>query len=132
MPLTSDAVGLVWLDPKHIDVKSIEADIVATSIDAASGKYSLTSAEWRKVAEGLGQMYRQGAGVDPTLLNAVVNLAFFPHALSLPSYCTWEEAKEIDAIMFQSVADMEGAKKIICNIVFNPRMRAIHEGQPLR
>ncbi len=74
MPLMTDAGGLVWLEPKHIDVKTIEADVLATSIDATTAKYGLTPAEWREVAEGVGQMYHNGAGVQPALLNAVVNL----------------------------------------------------------
>lgn len=125
MPLTTDAAGLVWLEPKHIDVKTIEADVLATSIDATTAKHGLTPAEWREVAEGVGQMYHNGATIQPALLNAVVNLALAPHALSLPSYCTGKEAQNIDSLLFQAVPDVEGAKKIIASIVFDPRMRAL-------
>lgn len=125
MQLTTDATGLVWLQPKNIDVKTIEAEVLATSIDATTAKYSLTPAEWREVADGVGQMYHNGAGVQPALMNAVVNLALAPHALSLPTYCTGNEAQAIDALMFQAVPDVEGAKKIIASVVFDPRMRAL-------
>jgi hypothetical protein len=125
MALVTDSTGLVWLEPKHIDMMTIEADVLATSIDATAAKYRLTAAEWREVAEGVGQMYHKGARIDSALLNAVVNLALTPHALSLPAYCTVKEAREIDALIFNASPDVEGIKKAISHIVFDPRMRAI-------
>lgn len=125
MALHTDADGLVWLEPKHIDVKTIEDEVHTTSIDATTAKYGLTPAEWREVAEGVGQMYHNGATIQPALINAVVNLALAPHALSLPSYCTVSEAQDIDSLMFKAVPDVEGTKKIIASVVFDQRLRAL-------
>jgi hypothetical protein len=127
MPLIIDANDVPWLEPKHIDLRLLAADLDKLGLDVVAQKYQLTGEEWRLVANGLGALYQRGAVnlANTASLNAAVNRVLAPNALCFPQLGTAGELAKMDALLKAVPPDIAAAQKLIFEIVMDPRLRSL-------
>lgn len=124
MPISYDANGIPWLEPKHIDLRDLAVDLDKLGVDAATQKHQLTSAEWREAASTMSTIWRQGAGRQD-IIHASVNSTLAAHALCSPPYGTVKNLEDIADLLNKTPPDIEGCQKLILAIVMQPAMRAL-------
>jgi hypothetical protein len=127
MTIKYDGTGMAWLEPKHIDLRTLAQSVEAVGIAACTKKYALSLVEWQEAAKEMASLYRKGASM-PTgddIINAAVNNILSQYALSFPPYGTAAEVREVQKCLNATPPNLIEAQRIIFSAVMDPRIRAI-------
>lgn len=127
MPISHDASGIPWLEPKHIDLRVIAADLDKMPPDAVAAKYAFSPVEWRETATEMAALYRQGAAlkVRDDMVNAAVNSALATHALCFPPYGTAGDLYTVNDLLSKTPPDLAAIQKVIFSLVMHPSTRSL-------
>lgn len=122
-----DANGVLWLEPKHLDLNAMARDIEENDSDHAAAKYSLSPTEWKEALEGIVLECEKGriSCSSKEIINALVNAILARYALCFPSYGTAPELHDVHRLITKTHANIAAAQKIIFAAVMCPRIRAL-------
>jgi hypothetical protein len=125
MPITIDAAGVPWLDPRHVNLNTIVADLDTMPIPQVTTTHAITPAEWREIAAELPALYGAASPARNDVLNAVVNMALGPYALCVPSFATRPELNQINTLVTAPTVNTAALHRAVGDIVMQPRLRAL-------
>ena len=127
MTITIDAAGNPWMEPHHIDGKTIAQELAAgATLDSVLNKYSIGATEWPPFSAAIAQAWRASIPIKPDFVAMnEVNVKLAPFALACPGYLTGGEVDELKKLVNAPVIDEKACKRILFQAAIQPDIRAV-------
>ena len=127
MTINVDATGNPWLEPHHIDGKTVAQELsTGASLDSILTKYKISESEWPPFSAAIAHAWRSSVKINPDLVAMEeVNAKLAPYALACPSYLTGGEVEKLKKLVNAPVIDEKECKKVLFLATIQPDIRAV-------